>query len=300
MRRIASAILATVALVAPACAQTASRDLGQSEGSLGQATTSALDVRYVGNEGFLVEGAGQRVLVDGLVGNIEGYIDPPAEIRNGLEDGTGEWRDVRVAMATHHHRDHFDAESTIRFLEANRGAIFVSTPQAFELFSDQLGSEYSHREDLLGRFRAILPAEGVIEPLEIEGIRIDVLNLHHGRRTPPVENLGFIVTLGRHRFLHFGDTEAKMEDFEPYLDRLRGTELALLPFWFLSSDWRAQMVRELIRPTWIVAAHLPTPDAPTGHFGRWRSYDNLLQVMREAFPSARFATDPGASYHFDS
>ncbi len=262
--------------------------------------TTELGVRYLANEGFLVEGGGRRVLVDGLFGaGIGGYPTVPEELRDQLERGAGEWGNVEIALASHYHGDHFDPDAVARFLEANPEAVFVSTPQAVERLRARLEASGQRTGDLPARVRAVLPAEGAIEHLEIDGINIQVLNLHHGRRTPPVENLGFIVTLGGRRFLHFGDTEAKMEGFEPYLDVLRDVDLALLPFWFLSSDWRAEMVRDLIQPDDIVVAHMPTPNADAGHFGRWKSHENLVGVIERAFPRARLPRRSGESYRFD-
>jgi L-ascorbate metabolism protein UlaG (beta-lactamase superfamily) len=254
-----------------------------------------LRVRYLANEGFLVEGDGKRVLIDALFGQgIDGYPVVPSELRRELEGGTGEWGGVDAALATHHHGDHFDPASVTRFLEANPSAAFVSTPQAVERLRSAAGQE----ADWLDRVRATLPPEGTTERLEIGDIEIEVLNLHHGRRTPPVENIGYVVTLGDRSFLHFGDTEAKMESFEPYLDVLRDADLALLPFWFLASEWRAEMVRDLIQPRWIVAAHMPTPDADAGHFGRWGGYQNLVAVMHRAFPEAHFPSTAAESFAF--
>ena len=249
-------------------------------------------VRYLANEGFLVEAAGQRVLIDGLFGpGIAGYPVVPPETRTEIEQGTGDWGGVQVALATHFHGDHFDAEAVRRFLTANPEATFVSTPQALELLADAGFDPERHP----GRTRALLPAVGATESLRFGEIEIEVLNLHHGRRQPPVENLGFVVRFGGMSLLHLGDTEAKMEDFEPYLAQLEGVDLAILPFWFLASEWRAEMVREQIKPRWVIAAHTPTTTAGS-HFGRWGSYDNLIQVMRDAFPEAKIPRTTGDSY----
>jgi L-ascorbate metabolism protein UlaG (beta-lactamase superfamily) len=270
--------------------------------SLGEATTerptigaAELRLHYLGNEGFLVEGARGRVLVDALFGDgIAGYTVVPADLREQLEQGTGAWGDVAIAMASHDHPDHFDPAAVGRFLRGNPRAVFVSTPQAIEALGRTLESE----PELLSRARAVLPAPGASERLEIHGVDIIVLNLHHGVRNPPVENIGLIVALGDLKFLHFGDTEAKMEDFEPYLEELEGTDLALLPFWFLASEWRAAMVRDVIRPQWIVAGHTPTQTAPASHFARWRSYQGLVEVMHTAFPQAHIPRRPAEVYNF--
>ena len=262
-------------------------------GLAGAETPTTPQVSYVANEGFLLSSGGQRVLIDALFGaGVNGYPVPPVDLREQLETGEGGWGDVEVALASHYHPDHFDPDSVARFLRANPQAMFVSTPQAIA----RLETEYPGERALLSRARAVLPVEGAVERLEIRGIEIEVLNLHHGRRTPPVENLGFVVTLGGSRFLHLGDTEAKIEIFEPHLQRLVEVDVGLLPFWFLASDWRAKLVRERIRPRWIVVAHLPLPTAPSGHFARWQSYTDLVRVIETAFPEARFPVEPGTTY----
>lgn len=258
------------------------------------------EVVYLANEGFLVEANGRRVLVDGLFGEgINGYPAVPAELRRQLETGSGPWGSIDVAIASHYHGDHFDPAAVGRFLESNPDASFVSTPQAIERLTNFLTEGGVQPAALLERARPVLPAEGAMERIAFDGIDIDVLALHHGRRDPPIENLGLVVRIGDQSFLHFGDTEAKMESFEPYLDLLRGTDLALLPFWFLSSEWRAAMVRDLIQPRWIMVGHMPAPDAPASYFGRWSSYDELARAIKTAFPEARNPTRPGESFRFE-
>lgn len=258
------------------------------------AQAPALEVTYLANEGFLVERGGVRVLVDGLFASgAPGYPVLPGETLAELERGGGRFAGVSVALATHYHRDHFDPGVVARFLAANPGAVFVSTPQAVERLEREPGAT-GFRE----RVRAVLPAAGEVEVLEVGGARITVLNLHHGPRQPPVENIGLVVELGGRRFLHFGDTEAKREEFEPYLDLLRGVDVALLPFWFLSSEWRAGMVRMEIAPREIVVAHLPEPDAPPGHFGRWGSWERLVELIRGGFPGAHIPGRSGERFGF--
>lgn len=249
-----------------------------------------LQVTYLANEGFLVEGAGKRVLVDALFGEgISGYPALAAPVRQALERGEGEWAGVTVALASHHHGDHFDPAAVERFLRANPRAVFVSTPQAVAKLEAIAG------KDAFGeRVRAVLPPPGKVHDLEIDGVTIRAMNLHHGPLEPPVENLGVIIELGDARLLHFGDTEAEMDDFRPYLDALGEVDVALLPFWFLASEWRIELVRESLRPRCIAVAHVPEPSASAAHFARWESYANLLRVIRTAFPQAHIPTASAA------
>ncbi len=293
MRTRSLAALAT--LLAVACAPRADRVLDPTPPppvATAPATLAPADVlavTYLANEGFLVEGSGHRVLIDALFGSgIAGYPAVPDTLRGQIERGTGDWSGINLALASHFHGDHFDPAAVVRFLAANPAARFVSTRQAVARLS-----ELTADRSILDRAQGVLPAEGEVVRLEVAGIGLEILNLHHGRRDPPVENLGFVVTLGSQRFLHFGDTEANIEDFEPYLELLADPDVALLPFWFLSSEWRAAMVRERIRPGRVVAAHVPNPDAPVSYFARWESYEQLTRTMLEAFPEAEIPREPG-------
>ena len=243
------------------------------------------------SEGFLIRGGRQQVLVDALFGaGIAGYDAVPADLRDGIERGTA-WGAVQVALASHFHGDHFDPAAVGRFLAANPEAIFISTPQAAASFR-----QANPTADVLAeRFHAVLPAPGEVATLTFSGIRIEALNLHHGDRDPPVENLGFVVTLGGRSFIHLGDTEAKTEDLEPYSALLAEPDVALLPFWFLASEWRMQWVRESLRPRRIVVAHMPTPQAPASYFARWQSYGALRAILEAGFPEAWLPSLPGAS-----
>jgi L-ascorbate metabolism protein UlaG (beta-lactamase superfamily) len=313
--RLLAAIAAFLAISsAPVAAQTATTSASdpdpQVESSPHRPATTplakpALGVRYLANEGFLVEAAGRRVLIDALFGaGLDGYPAVPAEVRAEFERGVGEGRGIEVALATHFHGDHFDPAAVGRFLEANPRAIFVSTPQAIRSLNQSLATQGTisgtSRLSLLTRIRQPFPATGTVQTLDLDGIRVAALNLHHGRRTPPVENLGFVVTIGDQRFIHLGDTEATLEDFEPYLELLAEPDVALLPFWFLTSEWRAEMVRKRIRPRAIVVAHLPSPDAPASYFGRWENHAELIRLIRAAFPEARIPSASGERFRFDA
>jgi len=256
-----------------------------------------LAVTYLANEGFMIEADRTRVLIDALFGaGLPGYPAVPTDVRSRLERGEDEFSGVALALATHFHGDHFDAAAVARFLTANPDAVFISTPQAAARFD----SEVREAKALMPRFRPVLPAPGETESLDIGDVQVLAFNLHHGSRTPPVENLGLLVTLGEQSFLHLGDTEARMEDFRPYLELMRGVDVAILPFWFLTSEWRAEMVRDEIRPGEIVVAHLPEPTAEAGYFGRWQNYDNVVEVLLKAFPQAHILRRTGEHHRFDA
>lgn len=247
-------------------------------------------VTHIANEGFLLEGGGKKVLIDALFDGISGYRKATGDLKRDLEEAKPPFRDVDVILATHFHDDHFSPPPVRRYLAASEKTVFLSTPQAC--------SKLSPSNEMSGRCIAIYPEVGTIVTKRINGVRIEVLNLHHGPgRRPPVQNLGFIVHIGGRRVLHIGDTEASKSDFAPLRLASEPVDLALLPGWFLttwdrsSPDW-VSVVRDEIRPLNVAAMHLASPSAPGSYFGSDGSLEQRVASIRKNFPGAEVFIEP--------
>ncbi len=226
---------------------------------------------------------------------VRGFPSIPDGLRDSLEAGEPPFEPADVILATHHHADHFDPAMVARYLERFPDASFVSTEQAVDLFRAAVG----HRPDLGSRARGLLPPEGQRIELEPAGIGLTVLNLHHGRdRSPPVQNLGFIIQLGGMKLLHVGDTEADVRDFAPYALADEGIDVALVPSWFLTYERWRRVLEESIKPRHIVAMHLPLGDAPASWFGKFRTLAGLERAAATAFPDAVLLATPGERHLF--
>lgn len=253
-----------------------------------------LEVTYLANEGFLLEAGGRRVLVDGLFGEgIAGYPAAPADERRRLEAGERPWQNIDLALATHHHGDHFDPQSVASFLAAHPEARFLSTEQAIERLHGVLAASDARLE----RARAVVPGEGEVEVVRAGGVTVELLLLHHGREQP-IQNLGFVIELGAFRVLHVGDTEAVWSDFAPYAKRLEEIDVALVPVWFLTVGQHSAVL-ERIAPRTIIAMHLPAPDAPPDYFWPDRSYREHLQRLQRV-PGVRVLTRTGETLCLDA
>jgi L-ascorbate metabolism protein UlaG (beta-lactamase superfamily) len=253
-------------------------------GLLAAATTFAqgLDVTYIGNAGFLVSAGEQRVLVDGLYRQgAKGYVKIPAEELEKLEQAKVPYDGIDLVLVTHHHADHFDPQSVARHLANNPEALFVSTPQAVDLLESAVGNF----EVLAPRVRAELPAEGESVTVDLPGIKVRALNLHHGRdRTPPVEHLVFVVEIGGQRFAHFGDTQVKTEELAIHKLERQQIDLAFVGYWELQRGGRRRLFHENVDPARVVATHVPSPDAPPSFFGDAATLEAALEQIRRAMP----------------
>lgn len=246
--------------------------------------THGVEITYLGNEGFLVTGGGKKVLIDALFRKgVEGYAVHSAAVLERLERATVPFDGVDLVLATHFHADHFDAEAVAEHLTHNPQALFVSTNQA----RDQLKAldQFAALKD---RVTAMAPNEGERIESTIRGVRLQSLNIHHGRGRP-VENLGFIVELGGRRLLHIGDSEAEAAVFRRYGLATDRIDVAFLPYWYFLDDTQKQAVRAHINPRHVVLMHVPPNadafDDAIRKRGGWRT---LRTQIKEEFPGAVF------------
>lgn len=256
---------------------------------------SGVTVTYLANEGFLLASGEEKVLIDALFPGIDNYPTVPATVRADLVAARGPFAGVDLVLATHYHDDHFGPEEVLAFLTTQRDAPLVSTPQAVE----RIRASGEIDPELQSRLHAVHPREGDSVTFTEGAVRVEILNLHHGRgRRPPVENLGFLIELGGLRILHVGDTEVSLADVAPYDLDERAIDLALLPGWFLAEPGWAEVTRALA-PRAIVAMHLAEPDAPASWFGSAGSLEGRKRRIREAFPGVWIPSRPLESRQFD-
>ena len=232
------------------------------------AAHAAPELTYLGNDGVLISAAGRKVVIDALYGDgLPGYVTLPVPHRDKLELAQAPFDGIDLILATHYHRDHFDAGAVALHLARNPKAVFVSTEQAVAKLREQV-DDFSTLEK---RVHALAPEEGRPVRLEPGGIALTVLNLHHGRGRD-VQNLGFIVELGGTTFLHTGDTLASAEDLAKYDLFEKTFDVALLPFFQLDAA-----LSNSIRARRVVALHLPAADAPASYFGNAGNLDALIE-----------------------
>lgn len=255
-------------------------------------SADSLIVIHLANEGFLISDGSRTVLIDALFDKgIPPYRTLSDDQQERLERKTPPFDDIDMALATHHHADHFDASTIATFLLANPEAQFISTPQAVDRLRPSLGSDESISE----RIKTSLPEEGTRETFTHAGITIRTLNLHHGRRRSPlVQNLGFLIEMGGIKILHVGDTVATAEEISMNNLAEEHIDVALLPYWMLTDDDWKRAVTESIGAKTIIAMHIPGEDAPASYFRPAADSDSLRILIRDRFPNAR-VPQPGES-----
>jgi L-ascorbate metabolism protein UlaG (beta-lactamase superfamily) len=226
----------------------------------------ALDVTYIGNEGFLIQAGGKKVLVDALFDN-DFFLAPSRELLAEMTKGGGPFSDVDLLLVTHPHADHFNAKLVAEFLRHHARCRLIAHTQTVDELRKEEG--FAQIENQIYEVRL---EPGLRGSMTINGIALDVLSLDHmpyyqngrylpehlpGRMDVRMRNLAFIVNLGGTRFLHTGD--ASMENSLAHLNAYPFDETPV-DILFLNridrSQETQQFIAERIRPSQIVAMHI--------------------------------------------
>ena len=246
-------------------------------------TPSAADsvtVTYIGNEGFLIETGGKKVLIDALYRTgVSGYVVHAHDVRKSLERALPPFDNVDLVLATHYHADHFDPDAVGVHLLSNRRALFVTTNQA----AGQMANYQGYR-NIQARVVGGLPEEGEETTIEHEGIVVRLLNLHHGRGRP-VENLGFLVEISGRKFLHVGDTEVTSEEIGVFGLDEREIDFFFVPYWFLIGD-ASQGLVQAVNPKTVIPMHIPPQDDPRNYMQDTGGFDGTVARIESNHPGA--------------
>lgn len=260
--------------------------LGAASAILATAQSSEkVELTYIANEGFLIAGGGKKVLVDALLreGIPQDYARPDPNTLRKMESAEPPFDHVDLALATHFHRDHFNAASVAAHLRANPQVTFVSVHQA----ADLVAKEFAPGAREFARILSTTPDPQQKRHLTVNGIPLNVIRLRHGK----FENTGFLLTLAGKKILHLGDSDGDVANFDVFDLEKEQIDVALVPYWYFLSTEGKRVVREHIRARNVIAIHVAI-EKPDGEAKR-----DVAAIRRE-FPDVIIATEPGKRWIF--
>lgn len=172
-------------------------------------------VTYIANEGFFIETANHKVLIDAIFGNIHGnWCDQPNDsVSCQINKGASPYDNIDVILVTHKHSDHFNDSMIISFLVNNQKTVLICPDQVKELLKKN--AAYSKVQNNILSFKTDKLFDTTIT---INKINIEVLRFNHGSYFETdsatgntydlhsaVENYGYLLEADGFTFLHSGD-----------------------------------------------------------------------------------------------
>ena len=210
--------------------------------------TTTVKVTYLNNAGVMIAAADGAVIIDGLSGNLDGWIKMADADFARLTQASAPFSGVDIVLATHSHGDHFSPSAVNAFLFSNPQSIYVGPPQARSGISNP------------ARIADATPDRGTRVDATINGIAVSVLHVRHfdqfGNNFSAVENYGYIVELGGLRLLHLGDVAYSETDLAVFALDQETIDVVILPtFNTLLSAQNAALVEAVIAPSHVIATH---------------------------------------------
>lgn len=273
MRKGMLAILGSVLLMAPLA--------GMAVGAATDpAREDALEVVYLANEGFLLRSAGKAVLIDAFVRKPYSiYAALPGPIHEAMMTGAPPFERIDLALVSHTHADHFQADVAVEFLERHPEAVLASSRQVL----DAVRAMAIEADRLSGRLLEFLPEEGQTALLTRDGIVVEFLRLRHGggEQNRAMQNLGHLIRLGARRILHVGDAEMVAANFEAYgLPGLK-VDVSLVPYWFYLVEEGREIAATHLAGKVNIAVHIPPAEL-----------DEVTETLANSLPDVEILRDP--------
>ncbi|MFY0591726.1 MBL fold metallo-hydrolase [Roseivirga sp.] len=241
-----------------------------------------LKITYIANEGVLIANQNKKVLIDALFDDFyKQYLSPSAEALSKMMASENPFDGVDVVLTTHFHRDHFEANITGNFLKEHQESALLSSNQ----IKDELQSKYVDYSSIEKRVKAHARGVSTLKE-EINGVTVYSFFMYHagGERTKSIENMGFIVEVGDKKILHLGDSDMNPERFREVDLAKYEIDIALVPYWYMTSDAGIDIINNSIKPKQLIGVHYPKAPSKTALDEIMKNYPKA-RVFKEAMES---------------
>lgn len=237
---------------------------------------------YISNAGVMLSLNGKRLLIDPLtMPDNQIYVDTEPGIRGALLENMAPYNDVDVVLVSHHHRDHFHAESVLELLKAQPGAQLVSTPEVVRRVleaakGEAAGGDWAGLSMIadtslsLERLTAVDLSIGGSVSMEICGVGLQVFRtLHDGEDYAEVPNLMFLIESGL-TVAHLGDSAPVPGNFDgaAFADTIarQPIDLLIANFPYIAIPSARKLVAEVLKPAALAVVHFPDPHKEAAHW----------------------------------
>jgi len=221
---------------------------------------------YIANEGYLIEIGDKKILIDAL------HTGVSSELMTKMTSAEPPFDKVDIILATQSHADHFSPELVAKHMDKNKKAVFISNDEAASHVRAYIYDFASAAE----RIKAVFPMDGEKIKESHMGVNIEAMSLPLSRDSY-ITNLGFLVKVGRKKFLHMGDSAGQLEYLQNYKLSKEKIDVAFVPYWYFTNPDLHSAVKEGIKAKHVV---------PMLYGLQEGSKERILKTLKSEFPQA--------------
>jgi L-ascorbate metabolism protein UlaG (beta-lactamase superfamily) len=222
--------------------------------NVGVNAQNTVGITYIANEGFLICGKSDSVLIDGIFNESWGiYHIPSGETLTKERNALSPFDGVRVLLVSHKDKDHINADYVSEHLANNTKSIFIGPTQV----TDKLKSTVNY-STISGRIKSITPSAGTKTDTLIQNMKFKVMSIPH-EATPSTQNTPFLFSIDGIKIFHAGDAISTTLNVYQNLNLDSDSiDIAFLPCWFFDSNTGnlGKDIIKYIKPKAVILMHI--------------------------------------------
>jgi L-ascorbate metabolism protein UlaG (beta-lactamase superfamily) len=253
-------------------------------------STSKIELIYIANSGICIRHKDRTVVIDGVhTQTPQPYYPVHIKTIEKMLLNKEPFQNIDLMFFTHHHTDHFDAEATNEILKRNKHIQLIATRTVL----DMLAACDNYNEMLSAQIRPLSVPQYKSIQMNLRGIPCEVTSLlHDGEIYQGVENYSYLFELKNKLFLHVGDAQASLNNFESAGLFERHVDYLIVPFPFIGLRAGRKIITQ-IDPQKVIVTHLPNKKYDTSN---WiYNTTKLYKKYQSSLPPVQFLLKPGQS-----
>ncbi len=218
-------------------------------------------ISYVSNAGVLLSFDKKNILIDGFCNSVVPiFKNPPVELKTQFIGGISPDKNIDIILFTHHHSDHFDPQTTVKFLKHNPNTVVITNNDAIR--------EIRKQQSGLANIQLIQAGApmGLSENLHIiDGVKIQAIPLlHDGDKYRDIQNFAYLIEADGKRILHVGDAKPVGENYADLNLTDKNLDLLIAPFPYVGLSAARRIIKKYINPQKIAVVHFPYRELDSG------------------------------------
>lgn len=235
-----------------------------------------VELTYLGNEAFLLEGWNQGALIDAFVDHTP---EDPSTLPDSVVEEFGKlegmFQNVVVSVTSHHHEGGLLAESMLTFQRNHARALLWTVPEALTKLT--AAWDYEDKKFPSAKIKRQMPEPEDWHKFGWGGLNTVFMNMPHaGPGAVNGEHVAHILRVGGVRVFVAGHALAADKELSIYSQFVANIHVAMVPYGYLLDAKTRELLQDHVSPQYIVPTGIPADkfaDVKKVLEGR---FDNLL------------------------